>query len=239
VKRVLFTLLLVITIILVFVVTLADNQIITTYEKPKVGIFSDDPDIFPEEVHIVKSGDSIWSIANLYGVSRLDLMRKNNLTNSLIVTGDEIIIPERTYYITKRNLNRHVASFENLVQAIYIAEGGEKARVPYGATSFHDSGSRHFANTRTQYLFELLQADFSPRVGSKEYYRIVTIVTVFYYWENYIHKHNLQQKYFDKNPSDVQNDFIHYLGSYYAPVSASPLNKSWVKNVRYYLWESD
>ena len=38
-----------------FVVTLADNQIITIYGKPKVGIFSDDPDIFPEEVHIVKS----------------------------------------------------------------------------------------------------------------------------------------------------------------------------------------
>jgi hypothetical protein len=47
-----------------------------------------------EKIYIVRSGDSIWKIANMFGVSMEAIIRANNLANpNLIFPGQQLIIP--------------------------------------------------------------------------------------------------------------------------------------------------
>lgn len=46
-----------------------------------------------ENVYVVKPGDSLYKIANLYNVSINDLVAINNLTSSILSIGQELIIP--------------------------------------------------------------------------------------------------------------------------------------------------
>ena len=46
-----------------------------------------------ENVYVVKPGDSLYKIANLYNVSINDLVATNNLTSSILSIGQELIIP--------------------------------------------------------------------------------------------------------------------------------------------------
>lgn len=47
------------------------------------------------ETYIVKSGDSLWSIAKKYGVSIDDIKKANNLSSNLLNIGMILIIPEK------------------------------------------------------------------------------------------------------------------------------------------------
>lgn len=48
----------------------------------------------PETIYIVRSGDTIWKIANMFGVSMEAIIRANNLANpNLIFPGQKLIIP--------------------------------------------------------------------------------------------------------------------------------------------------
>ena len=51
----------------------------------------------PEEgiIHTVKSGDSLYKIANQYGVSVSDIMNLNNLTSTVLSIGQQILIPNQ------------------------------------------------------------------------------------------------------------------------------------------------
>ena len=46
--------------------------------------------------YVVKRGDTLYKIANSYGVTVMDLMNLNNLTSTLINIGDVILIPNQT-----------------------------------------------------------------------------------------------------------------------------------------------
>ena len=88
---------------------------------------------------------------------------------------------------------------EQIVNAIYHAEGGAKATFAYGIRSV-------------------------PYRDIKEARRIC-----FNTVRNNRKRFAKQGKY---------TDYIEFLGSRYCPVSAHPLNRNWVKNMRYFLARS-
>jgi LysM repeat protein/N-acetylmuramoyl-L-alanine amidase len=51
-------------------------------------------------IYIVKSGDSLYSIAKKYGITVDELKNANNLTSSLLSIGQQLIIPSTESYIT-------------------------------------------------------------------------------------------------------------------------------------------
>ena len=56
-----------------------------------------------EIIYIVKSGDSLYKIANLYGISVDELKSFNGLTSNILQIGQKLVIPsgEKTIYIVK------------------------------------------------------------------------------------------------------------------------------------------
>ncbi len=44
-------------------------------------------------IYVVKSGDSLWKIANLYNTTVDDIKRLNNLTTNILQIGQELLIP--------------------------------------------------------------------------------------------------------------------------------------------------
>lgn len=48
-----------------------------------------------DNIYIVKKGDSLWSIANQYGISVNELKSANNLSSNILTTGQELIIPKK------------------------------------------------------------------------------------------------------------------------------------------------
>ena len=45
--------------------------------------------------YTVKKGDSLWKIANTYGVTVNDLVKTNNLSGTSLSVGQEILIPTK------------------------------------------------------------------------------------------------------------------------------------------------
>jgi murein DD-endopeptidase MepM/ murein hydrolase activator NlpD len=49
-----------------------------------------------KQIHIVKSGETLWSIAQTYEVSTVEVMNQNDLNDSTIVSGQPLLIPEKS-----------------------------------------------------------------------------------------------------------------------------------------------
>lgn len=62
----------------------------------------------PANVYIVKSGDSLWTIANQYGITVEQLKAANNLTANLLTIGQELIIPTGTVVTPPSETNTYI-----------------------------------------------------------------------------------------------------------------------------------
>jgi hypothetical protein len=119
-------------------------------------------------------------------------------------------------------------TLDKLLDAIYKAEGGAKASVPYGMTGFADG---------IKYRSEIDQARFQELsqgldVGSEDYWRAAAQTTVEHYWRWFKTRFpELGEKTFDEVGPEIQSMFITFLGSHFSPPGDHELNLNWVPNV--------
>ena len=119
-------------------------------------------------------------------------------------------------------------TLQELLDAIYRAEGGPGARVPYGMTGFE--GGVEYRSEIDQARFEELAAGLE--VGSEAYWRAAAQTTVEHYWRWFKTRFpELGEKTFDEVGPEIQSMFIAYLGSHFSPPEAHELNRNWVPNV--------
>jgi hypothetical protein len=79
--------------IAVTVMRAVKKQFATAPFHPQTPAYSK-PAKHSEKVYVVRSGDTVWKIANLFGVSMESIIRANNLINpNLIFPGQQLIIP--------------------------------------------------------------------------------------------------------------------------------------------------
>lgn len=67
-------------------------------------------------VYTVKKGDTLYSIANNYGVNVQDLINYNNLGTTLLQIGQEILIPD---------VSKEITPPVNVGQVTYVVKGGD------------------------------------------------------------------------------------------------------------------
>jgi len=118
-----------------------------------------------------------------------------------------------------------------LLQAIYRAEGGANSSVPYGMTGFRDQGYQ-FALNSNQEFFEGMESALGLEAQSKDWFAAAAATTVSNYWELFKENYELEADQTLSDLSDeMQDKFIEYLGSNYAPSAAHELNQNWIPNV--------
>lgn len=115
------------------------------------------PDVVTKgDAYYVKKGDSLYSIAKLYGVSVSDIKKINNLTNDNLSIGQEILIPSvsNTYTVVKgdslykianlygisidslKNKNNLTSSILSIGQVLIIPNDSKSYTVKRGDTLF-------------------------------------------------------------------------------------------------------
>jgi TP901 family phage tail tape measure protein len=118
-----------------------------------------------------------------------------------------------------------------LLQAIYRAEGGANSSVPYGMTGFRDQGYQ-FALSSNQEFFEGMESALGLEAQSEEWFAAAAATTVTNYWELFKKNYELEaDQTLSELSNDMQDKFIEYLGSNYAPSAAHELNQNWIPNV--------
>lgn len=91
------------------------------------------------EVYIVQEGDTILSVAQLYGIKVIDLIQANNLEDAYHLTpGQELIIPTDrpfgfTYYIVKKGDTLYQIAKDHNISLVDLVEinGIENANYIY------------------------------------------------------------------------------------------------------------
>ncbi|WP_409251218.1 peptidoglycan DD-metalloendopeptidase family protein [Bacillus sp. SCS-153A] len=48
-----------------------------------------------DKLHTVKKGETLWSISEAYGVSTSDVIKSNNLIDDIIISGQQLLIPNK------------------------------------------------------------------------------------------------------------------------------------------------
>src|SRR5690606_24823169 len=76
------------------------------------------------------------------------------------------------------------AGMADILGAIYRAEGGPRARVPYGMTGFEEMG-RRFAREVNQQRFEEILTATGIQEGSEDFFAAAAAVSVLHYWDTF------------------------------------------------------
>src|SRR5690606_7907772 len=107
-----------------------------------------------------------------------------------------------------------LAGLSDILEAIYVAEGGPAARVPYGATGFADQGHR-FMLEANQRRFEELVRSLDLVEGTEDYYAAAAAVTVLHYWDAFRREFpEVGERTFAELVPEMQAMFIRYLGQF-------------------------
>jgi len=118
-----------------------------------------------------------------------------------------------------------------LLKAVYRAEGGKDASVPYGTTVFEEKGGK-FGKQANQAFFDGLVESMGIEEGSQGWYAASSATTINHYWDNFKDNYELAaDQTLASLSEDMQDKFIKYLGSNYAPPEHHPMNENWIPNV--------
>lgn len=122
---------------------------------------------------------------------------------------------------------------DDVLDAIYRAEGGAAARIPYGMTSFADR-EVSYKRAKDNERFSELSAGTLHR--GDEYWRASAQTTVEMWWDHFTELFpQLAGKHFDDVTADIQQLFLVYLGNWFANPNLHELNKNWIPNVSEFL----
>lgn len=117
-------------------------------------------------IYTVKEGDTLYDIAGEYQVSLRDLMKVNNLTSSLIIPGQALILPEKT---SESALSRGDISREDLMllaRMIHAEARGEsfEGQIAVGAVILNRVASPYFPKTIREVVYQKTNRvyQFSP-----------------------------------------------------------------------------
>ncbi len=132
-------------------------------------------------------------------------------------------------------------SLDSLLDAIYRAEGGKRARVAYGMTSFADADpeankpANSFYSRSRQELFKRVSVGIAE--GSEDYYRIAANVSAEGYWNSFKKKFpEIGNRTFSELSQEMQQAFVMHIGKSYAPIfdelgKRIEGNENWIPNV--------
>lgn len=152
---------------------------------------------------------------------------KINIPSRSVSIDDPIVVPGVLNIENVLGLD----GLEDILDAIYVAEGGSSARVPYGATGFFDAGHR-FSMEKNQQRFDEMVRALDLVEGTDDYYRAAAATTVMHYWDTFARDFpEVADRTFAELAPDIQAAFIRHLGQFYAPVEAHALNQNWTPNV--------
>lgn len=123
-------------------------------------------------IHNIVRGDSLYAIANLYGVTIQDIQTANGLTGDRILAGETLIIPvrEATQAATASRGDNHNFTQDDvhwLARMIHAEARGEsyEGQVAVGAVILNRVKHADFPNTIYDVLFEVTNGrhyQFSP-----------------------------------------------------------------------------
>ena len=112
-----------------------------------------------DNIYIVKSGDSLWKIADQYGITIDDLKKANNLISDILYTGQELIIPQE---------NNNATNDDTIT---YIVQSGDSLWSI--AKKYNISvNSLKSANNLNSNLLQIGQKLIIPSDTSYEYYTV-------------------------------------------------------------------
>jgi N-acetylmuramoyl-L-alanine amidase len=114
----------------------------------------------------IKEGDTLWDLGNQYNIPYQEIMIANNLSNSLIITGQELTIPEgRSEAVTVQQtaIADHSQSEIDILASLVQAEAkGEsfEGKIAVAAVVLNRVDDSRFPNSIREVIYQ--RGQFSP-----------------------------------------------------------------------------
>lgn len=116
-----------------------------------------------QKTYTVQKGDTLWLIAQKYGINVSDITKVNNLTSDYLYVGQTLIIPEKSSFSNSSPANNGNSWFPEeevrlLARIIEAEAGGESilGQVAVGAVVMNRVRSPQFPNTLSGVLYQSL-----------------------------------------------------------------------------------
>ena len=169
-----------------------------------------------------------------------DPERRRVLEDHLALLRDELELTKVTIDEADQSLASFLTHLEQMsgqsglaafLAALYRAEGGSEARVPFGMTDFADAGNQ-FGKAENRDKFRHLLSLIDVEEGTAEFYAAAAAISVEHYWNTFLERFpELADKTLADLAPDIARMFIEHMGDGFAPVDADPLNENWIPNM--------